>query len=136
MEQFPQGVYWIDLAAIQEPEAVPVAIIRTLGLRETGDLSALDDLKSQLRERTCLLVLDNFEQVTSAVGIVAELLQACPQISLLVTSRETLRLRGEKLIPLQPLGLPPPLEPGRSALPAEELKQYEAVHLFINAPRR
>ncbi len=132
MDRFPQGIYWIDLAPVREPEAVPLTITRLLGLRETSDLSPLDELKAQLREKAYLLIFDNFEQVTAAGWMLAELLQACPQIKILTTSREALRLRGEKLIPIQPLGLPELAPAGARKQPVvTELIQYEAVRLFV-----
>ena len=88
----------------------------------------LEDLKEQLREKTMLLLLDNFEQVTSAAVQVAELLGYCPRLKLLATSREALRLRGEHLYPVPPLGLPE-VDARRPTL--GELAQYEAVQLFI-----
>ena len=66
IERFEDGVYFVDLAPIRDPEAVPTAIARTLGLRETSDRPLLDELKEQLRAKKMLLLLDNFEQVTAA----------------------------------------------------------------------
>jgi predicted ATPase len=88
----------------------------------------LDDLKDQLREKTILLLLDNFEQVTSASVQVAELLQFCPRLKLLTTSREALRVRGEYLYPVPPLGLPN-VDVRRTT--PEDLARYEAVQLFV-----
>jgi len=105
-DRFTDGVHFVDLAPIREPEAVPAAIARTVGLRETSDRPLLDEIKAQLRTRTMLLLLDNFEQVTSAAPMMGELLQDCPHLKLLVTSREALHLRGEHLHPVPPLGLP------------------------------
>lgn len=128
VDHFIDGVYFIDLAPIREPDAVPAAIARTVGLRETSDRPLLDEIKAQLQSRTMLLLLDNFEQVTSAAPMIGELLQDCPHLKLLVTSREALHLRGEHIHPVPPLGLPGADLKQQSI---EELTQYEAVRLFI-----
>ena len=127
LDHFTDGVYFVDLAPLREPEAVLAAIARTLGLRESERL-LLDELKDQLRSRTMLLLLDNFEQVTSATPLVGELLQDCAHLKLLVTSREALHLRSEHIHPVPPLGLP---VADLKQQTLEQLTQYEAVRLFI-----
>ena len=127
-DRFTDGVHFVDLASIREPEAVPAAIARTVGLRETSDRLLIDEIKAQLRARTMLLLLDNFEQVTSAAPMMGELLQDCPHLKLLVTSREALHLRGEHIHPVPPLGLP---GADLKQQTIEQLTQYEAVRLFI-----
>jgi predicted ATPase/class 3 adenylate cyclase len=127
LERFEDGIYFVDLAPIRDPEAVPTAIGRTLGLRETSDRPLLDELKELLRTRKMLLLLDNFEQVTAAANKVGDLLRDCPKLSLMVTSREALRVRGEYVYPVPPLAMPRlELKPS-----LEQLTQYEAVRLFI-----
>jgi predicted ATPase len=128
IEQFVDGVYFIDLAPIRDPQAVPSAIAQILGLKETSDRPMLEELKAQLREKKMLLLLDNFEQVTSAASIAAELLRDCAHLSLLVTSREALRLRGEHVFPVPSLGLP---KARFKQLLPEQLTQYDALRLFI-----
>jgi predicted ATPase len=127
-DRFTDGIYFIDLASSREPEAIPPAIARTVGLRETSDRPLMDDIKAQLRARTMLLLLDNFEQVASAAPMMWELLQDCPHLKLLVTSREALHLRGEHIHPVPPLGLP---GADFRQQTIEQLTQYEAVRLFI-----
>ncbi|HEX6305526.1 MAG TPA: adenylate/guanylate cyclase domain-containing protein [Anaerolineales bacterium] len=129
IDRFDDGMYFIDLAPIRDPNSVLATIARTLGLSESSNGSMLDDLKGQLRDKIMLLLLDNFEQVTAAAVQVAELLRFCPRLKLLVTSREALRIRGEHLYPVRPLGLPE--VDLRSATP-EELARYEAVQLFLD----
>jgi predicted ATPase len=128
IDRFIDGVYFVDLAPIREPEAVLAAIARTVGLKETSDRPLLDEVKNQLRAQTMLLLLDNFEQVTSAAPFIGELLQDCAHLKLLVTSREALHLRSEHIHPVPPLGLP---LPDLRQQTAEQLTQYEAVRLFI-----
>jgi predicted ATPase len=127
LDHFTDGVYFVDLAPIREPQAVLATIARTVGLRES-DRPLIDEMKNQLRSRTMLLLLDNFEQVTSAAPLVGELLQDCAHLKLLVTSREALHLRSEYIHPVPPLGLP---LSNLKQQTVEQLTQYEAVRLFI-----
>jgi predicted ATPase/class 3 adenylate cyclase len=131
VESFVDGTYFIDLAPIREPDAVPASIARTIGLSESSNGSMLNELKAQLGEKRMLLLLDNFEQVTAAAGQIAELLRSCPHIKLLTTSREALRVRGEQLYPVPPLGLPE--DAGKTG--AQALARYEAVQLFLDRAR-
>jgi predicted ATPase len=128
INRFEDGVYFVDLAPIREPESVLAAIARTVGLRETSDRPLLDKLKGQLRAQMMLLLLDNFEQVTAAAPKVGELLRDCPQLKLLVTSREVLHVRGEHVFPVPPLALP---RADFKALSVEQLTRCEAIRLFI-----
>ncbi len=132
IDRFDGGTHFIDLAPIRDPNVVLATIARTIGLSETGNGSMLDNLKDQLREKTMLLLLDNFEQVTSAAVQVAELLRYCPRLKLLITSREALRVRGEQLYPVPPLGLP---EADVRRPTPEQLARYEAVQLFVERAR-
>jgi predicted ATPase len=128
VNHFGDGVYFVDLAPIRDPESVLTTIARTVGIRETSDRSLLEELKGQLQSKAMLLLLDNFEQVTAAAPRVGELLQDCPQVKLLVTSREPLHLRGEHIHSVPPLALP------RADLKQQSLKQLtqcEALRLFI-----
>src|SRR5207302_357652 len=84
---FPAGVFWIGLSALRDPALVTQTIAQTLGA--TGDLAA------HVSQRELLLLLDNFEQVVEAAPELSQLLEACPNLRLLVTSRELLRVRGE-----------------------------------------
>ena len=125
------GVWFIDLAPISDPGLVASTIGHTLGLKETGGQPLLDGLKSHLRDKQLLLVLDNFEQVVSAAHLLTDLLATSPRLKVLVTSREVLRLAGEHEYPVPPLALPP------SELPPviERLEEYAAVALFVERAR-
>src|SRR5688572_6744095 len=128
IDRFKDGVFFVDLAPSREPASVLATIARTVGLRETSDRSLLDELKEYLQSQSMLLVLDNFEQVTAAGPNVVELLQYCPHLQMLVTSREALHTRGEHVFPVPPLASPK----GDLKQPSiEQLTQYEAVRLFI-----
>jgi predicted ATPase/class 3 adenylate cyclase len=128
IDHFKDGVFFVDLAPIREPESVLAAIARIVGLRETSDRPLLDELKDYLRDRMMLLILDNFEQVTVAALQIMELLAQCPLLKVLVTSREALHTRGEQVFPVPPLALP---RVDLKQPSIEQLTQYEAVQLFI-----
>ena len=123
------GVAFVPLASIADPRLVASAIAQTLGVRETPDEALVDGLKDRLRDLDILLLLDNFEQVVAAAPLVADLLQSCPALTVLATSREALRLSGEHEFPVPPLALPDP-DPKRRP-PLAELAQGEAIALFV-----
>ena len=93
--EFRNGVFWIGLAALRDPALVAESVAQTLG--------AKDGLAEHIGERELLLLLDNFEQVVEAAPELASLLESCPNLRLLVTSRELLRVRGEVEYPVAPL---------------------------------
>ena len=131
LSEFADGVFLVSLGSINERALVASEIAQTLGLKETGDTPIRETLKSHLHSRQMLLVLDNFEQVVAAATLVSELLSACPQLKILVTSRVVLHVRGEQELPVQPLDLPdvhrlPPLA---------SLCDYSAVKLFVDRAR-
>ena len=127
VDAFVDGIWFVPLAPISGPDLVVPSIARTFGLGETGDRSLLELLKAYLREQQLLLLLDNFEQVVAAAPVVTELLVTCPDLKVLVTSRTSLRVRGEREFPVPPLSLPDPKH-----LPAiEVLSQYSSVALFV-----
>lgn len=132
IDSFQDGIFFVDLAPIRDPESILPEIARTLGVRESGQTELLEELATELREKEMLLVLDNFEQVTAAAGETAELLAANPFLKLLVTSREALRVRGEHIFSVPPLELP---ETDLQARTAEELAHYEAIQLFVERAR-
>jgi predicted ATPase len=126
-ESFPDGVCFVSFAPIADADMVLPTLVQALGLQETGTLPPLEHLQVALREQHRLLVLDNFETVVKASPSLVDLLTACPQLKVLVTSRETLHVRGEREFVVQPLALPDPQH-----LPYREtLAQYGAVALFI-----
>jgi len=127
LDRFPDGVYFVALAPITDPELVPVEIGQALGLKETGNRPAMDGLLQALRYKKVLLALDNFEQIVSGGIAVARLLEGCPQLKVLVTSRESLHLKGERQYRVQPLSLP-----DMARLPSPEvLSANPSVALFV-----
>ncbi|MBV9895934.1 MAG: tetratricopeptide repeat protein [Chloroflexi bacterium] len=99
------GVWFVDLAPIHEPHLVPTAIGRAIGLRELRGELAQARLQRHIGEHEIALLLDNFEQVLEASAGLAELLVACPNLRLLVTSRAPLHLRWEHVFRVGPLEL-------------------------------
>jgi predicted ATPase len=99
---FKAGVFWVGLAQLRDPAVVAEEIAQTLGAKE--------DLAKHVGERELLLLLDNFEQVVEAAPELSKLLQACPNLRLLVTSREVLRIQGEVEFPVPPLAEPEAVE--------------------------
>ena len=130
-EHFADGTWFVSLAPITDHDLVIQAIAHTLGVREATGRSLLDQLKVSLGQKQILLVLDNFEQVVSAANQVADLLSACPQLTVLVTSREMLNVQAEQEFPVPQMALPDRTH--LSDLTA--LSQYEAVALFIERAR-
>jgi predicted ATPase/class 3 adenylate cyclase len=128
IDRFDHGVFFIDLSAFRDTQAVLAGIARTIGLTETADHSLLDELKRKLHHQHVLLVLDNFEQVMAAAPTALELLSGCPRLKLLVTSREALHVRGEQLYAVPPLSLP---QAAGERPNAADLVGYEAVQLFV-----
>jgi predicted ATPase/DNA-binding CsgD family transcriptional regulator len=127
IDDFANGVRYVPLAPVENPDLVVSTIARALGVRDAGGIPLPERLKAHLRDKRLLLFLDNFEHVEEAAPVVTELLAACPHLEALVTSRAALRLSGEYEFPVPPLDLP---GPDRFPEP-EELAQYEAVALFV-----
>jgi predicted ATPase/class 3 adenylate cyclase len=131
IEDFPQGVYFVALASIADPELALPTIAQTLGVRESAGVPLGESVQRYLADKRLLLIVDNLEHVTEAAPVLSELLAAAPQVKLLVTSRTPAHLSGEHEFPVPPLELPDPAhlpEPG-------SLSQYEAVALFIERAR-
>jgi predicted ATPase/class 3 adenylate cyclase len=127
VEGFADGVFFVGLGSVADPELLAPTINQTLGAAEATTSHPTDILKDHLRDKRMLLVLDNFEQLLSAAPLVAELLGAAPILKVLVTSRAGLHLRGEREFPVPPLAVP-----DAKRLPSlETLSQFAAVSLFI-----
>jgi predicted ATPase/DNA-binding SARP family transcriptional activator len=105
-DAFPDGVALVSLAPIADPDLVLPTVGRAFGLSAAEGLDPLDAVAQHLRSRRVLVVLDNFEHVVDAAPALARLVAVCPRLSVLVTSRTTLRVRGELHYQLSPLDLP------------------------------
>ena len=127
---FADGSTFVDLAPVREPALVLAAAARALGVRAAGRRSLAAVLAAFLRPRQFLLVLDNCEQVLAAMPEVATLLTSCPALQVLATSRAPLGLRGEHLLPVDPLPVP---DPGRAR--PEDMAATDAVVLFVRRAR-
>jgi predicted ATPase/DNA-binding CsgD family transcriptional regulator len=126
-QAFADGCCFVELTPFTTPQHVALSIAQTLGLRESRRRQPFERLQTFLREKQLLLVLDNFEQVLPAAPLLPELLAACPQLKLLVTSRAVLRVRGEYELLVPPLPVP-----DLHHLPTPEaIAQYGAVTLFL-----
>jgi len=122
---FPDGVHFISLVAITDPALVMPTVAQSLGLWQSGEASPLERLKVHLFG-TQLLVLDNFEQVLPAAPQLAELLAACPELKVLVTSRTLLRLTSEHEFTIPPLAVP------SLQSPVSSLQSFASVELFLS----
>jgi len=127
MDEHPDGVWFVPLAAVTDPELVAPAIATAVGLVADPTRGPLDRLTSYFAGRRALLVLDNFEQVVDAAPVVAELLRAAPRVTVVVSSRAPLRISGEQEFAVPPLSLP---EAGAEHDPVR-LMDSEAVRLFV-----
>ncbi|WP_119070588.1 tetratricopeptide repeat protein [Aggregatilinea lenta] len=125
-DRYRDGVRFVPLAPVGDPQLVMNSIAQALDVKESR--APLERaLKADLQARHMLLVLDNFEHVLDAALLLSDLLAAAPDLALLVTSRETLRLYGEHEFPVPPLDLPP-----RTTRPtAADVRASEAVQLFV-----
>jgi predicted ATPase/DNA-binding CsgD family transcriptional regulator len=122
-------VIFAPIADVKEPHLVLPTIARSLGMQDDGNQPVRESLSAAFRNRRVLLVLDNLEQVISAAPEVAELLQHCPGLTILATSRVPLHIRGEQEMSIQPLPLPDPAE--ERSITA--LAEVESVALFIQS---
>jgi predicted ATPase/DNA-binding CsgD family transcriptional regulator len=131
LDLYQDGVFFFDLAPINDPQLVLSAIAQEFDLKEAQSQPLIDTLIHHLVDKQMLVILDNFEQVIEAASLVSDLLTACPGLKILVTSREPLRVYGEQEYPVPPLAVPDPSRPE----PLQKLSQYEAVELFSQRAR-
>jgi len=127
VDGFADGVFFVSLAALTDPQAVPSAIAAALGLREREGHGPMDAVLDYLSDRRLLLVLDNLEHLPDALGLLPALLEHCPELHLLVTSRAVLHLSWEFIFEVQPLAVPDTV----SGIDHPTLSHYESAALFI-----
>jgi predicted ATPase/class 3 adenylate cyclase len=130
-DDFQDGVYFVALAPISDPDLLFSSIALTLGVRENPARPVLESVKDFLQTKQILLVLDNFEQIVAASPAVADLLTRCPDLKVLVTSRIVLHISGEHEYQVPPLKLPDHKHPRNP----EELERYPAIALFVQRAR-
>jgi hypothetical protein len=131
LPHFRDGVFFLDLTPLDDPDLVVSAIALRIGLRQTSAQSALDYLVATVGQRQVLLIVDNFEHLLQAGPQLATLLQSAPHLSFLVTSREPLHLRWEYQFSVPPLQLPHPVAHSR----LQNLAQVPSVALFVQRAR-
>ena len=126
--QYPDGVWFVELAPIHDPELVPQAVFTALGLQDHSSSWALSTLGGYLADKRPLLILDNCEHVHEAAAALAgTLLRACPDLRILATSRQALGVTGEVVVDVPTLSLPE----DRDASP-EAVLRSDAVALFVD----
>ncbi len=133
-EDFPGGSYFIPLAAVSDVALVPSVVGQTLGLHQSPGRAPLEMLKGYFRNSLrapMLLLFDNFEHMTAAASLVADLLTSSLHLKVLVTSRAPLHVYGEREFPVPTLGVPDL----KSAKPLDVLLEYPAVRLFRQRAR-
>jgi predicted ATPase len=128
---FPDGIAFVPLQDVSNPDLVDAAVAGVLGVHDTGGRSLRDGMVATIGSRAVLLVLDNFEHLLSSAGLVSDLLGACSNLCVLVTSRTVLNLYGEHHHVVPPL--PVPAGTHRPAL--DELGKNPAVDLFVSRAR-
>ncbi len=132
LEQFPHGVWYVELAPIADPDLVPQTVAGTLGLREEPGRPLLETLAHFLRNRQALIVLDNCEHLLEACAWLADaLLKKAARLKVLVSSREALGIAGESAFRIPSLAAPDP----RHMPPLAQFQEYEAVRLFTERAR-
>jgi predicted ATPase/class 3 adenylate cyclase len=128
-DSFSDGVFFVDLAPVTDPDMLPARILETLGIQaSTRDESPEMRLDSQLADRNVLMVLDNFEQLLDGAPLVAEMVRAASRIKVLVTSRAPLRISGEQELPVPPLDV----SRLRGGGDPTRLMESEAIRLFTD----
>jgi len=132
LDSFVNGVWFVELAPLADPALVPQTVLATLGLREETGRPLIDTLSDYLRAKMALLILDNCEHLVEASAQLAEaLLQACPNLRILASSREALSIPGEAVYRVPSLSTPDT----HLAHSAESVAQCEATRLFIERAR-
>jgi predicted ATPase len=130
---FEDGVWWVGLAALSEPDLVPLAVARALSVGEQPGVPLPDALAGSLREKKMLLVLDNCEHLIASCARFAQaMLTSCPRLRILTTSREPLGVPGETRRMVPPLSAP---DDDAGGAPPRDLARYEAVSLFVERAR-
>lgn len=126
LDNYPDGVFFVPLEPVTHPDDAVVTIAQIFNMKQ-GDRPLLGDLKSYLKDKQILLIMDNFEQAVSAATVVAQLLEAAPKLKMLVSSRIPLHVYGEKEYPVPPLSLPNL----KRLPPISDLLAFSAINLFV-----
>jgi predicted ATPase/DNA-binding SARP family transcriptional activator len=131
IDRYPDGVWLVELAALNEEEILPDEIAAVFGVSAQevrSGIGVTDVLVDYLQDKSILLVLDNCEHLIDTCAKFAEsLLNGCPNVKILATSREAFGIREERIFHVSPLSLPP----RESSLNGKEIEKYPAVELFL-----
>lgn len=128
---FPQGVWFVDLAPLTDPGLIPRTMASSLGLPETPAQETIKSLIAWLSSRKILIVFDNCEHILNGVAVFVEsILSACPQVQVIATSREVLNIPGERQYFVPPLAYPPEGLEEKSSI-----ANFASVLLFIQRAR-
>ncbi len=130
---FADGIFFVSLAPIENAQLVASTMAHTLGFPEQSGVRPEERLIAGIGQRQMLIVLDNFEQIIEAAPLTAELLRACRNLKIVVTSRESLRVPGEWLYPVPPLAVP--AEAQLKAATDHPGDQFPALQLFAERAR-
>jgi len=134
LSDFPNGVFFVSLASLDNPNLVGSTIVQTLGLAEKKSRLPIERLKDGIGDKQMLLVLDNVEHLLEGTATLAsELLSACSHLKILATSREALRVPGEWLFPVPVLSIPTTKQ--LQSIDMETALQFEALTLFAERTR-
>lgn len=129
LEKYPDGVWFVELAPLSDPDLVARTLADVLSVKEQAGEPVMATLLRFLKDKKLLVVLDNCEHlVASCASLVHEILQKCPDVQVLASSREGLGISGEQTYRVPSLSLPDPTKPQT----AESLSHYESVSLFID----
>ncbi|HEX9388942.1 MAG TPA: tetratricopeptide repeat protein, partial [Anaerolineales bacterium] len=132
LHDFPDGVFFVALAFLDDPNSIASAIIQALGYMESGDNAPEDQLKESIAQKQMLIVLDNCEHVIEGIASIASrLLSACPHLKMLATSRESFRIPGEWLYPVPAFDIPTESE----TIDLDNASNFPALMLFFERAR-
>jgi predicted ATPase/DNA-binding SARP family transcriptional activator len=135
-EAFPDGVFFVPLASVQSEDTLIPAVAKAIDFTFYGDEQPRRQLLDYLHERQLLLILDNFEHLLKASGLVGEIIANAPGVKLVVTSRIRLNMQVEQLYPVGGMRIPDVVETAAWDDPVEQAKPFSAMQLFVEAARR
>ncbi len=130
-DHYPDGSFFVDLAALTDAALLPATMLQSLGVAPESGREPLECLTTCLQDKHRLLVIDSFEQLGAGAALLTRLVEAAPQLKVLVTSRSRLHLTCEHMVEIHPLRLPDPAV----LPPCDSLHDYDAIQLFIERAR-
>lgn len=125
-DQYPDGIYWVPLASVMEADFVPYAIVQHLGLKEDALLGIEEQIINFFRNKKALMIVDNFEQIIGAAYLIEKLIHSCGKLSVLLSSRIVLYVKGEIEYEVPPL----PIPKFSDDYTFDQLRQLPSISLF------